>query len=137
MATLRKNATLDIDNAVFDFADQFSSEKKTIYKVCVTGGPCAGKTTAMAEISKYFGNYGFKVFIVPETATLTMCGGGDIVVSNKPFALAVQREIQIIKMQKSLENYFKELSKLGEDKKSIVLFDRGCMDARAYIDDEL
>jgi putative protein kinase ArgK-like GTPase of G3E family len=45
----------------------------------MTGGPCAGKTTAIAAISQDMTQLGYKVFVVPEAATLLMKGGAMIV----------------------------------------------------------
>jgi len=47
-------------------------------KICITGGPCAGKTTLMASVTAEFINYGIKVYTVPEAATLLMKGGAFI-----------------------------------------------------------
>lgn len=97
LSTLWKNKDIEVKN---DFTDNHGrSEGSSCYRICVTGGPCAGKTTgknidfcpflltclAMAEISKYFGNIGYTIYAVPETATLTMVGGGNIIVSLMPF----------------------------------------------------
>ena len=37
-----------------------------IKKIVLTGGPCAGKTTALVKIVEYFSGMGYKVFTVPE-----------------------------------------------------------------------
>ncbi len=36
------------------------------YKLVLTGGPCGGKTTALARLSSYLRERGFEVFTVPE-----------------------------------------------------------------------
>ena len=36
-----------------------------IKKVVLTGGPCAGKSTAIAKISKVFTEKGYEVLVVP------------------------------------------------------------------------
>jgi hypothetical protein len=46
-----------------------------IHRVCLTGGPCAGKTTALSVISDRLGSLGFRVFMVPEAATLLRKAG--------------------------------------------------------------
>ena len=38
-------------------------------KIVITGGPCAGKTTAMSWIQNAFTNKGYMVLFVDETAT--------------------------------------------------------------------
>lgn len=55
--------------------------KKTehpIVRICMTGGPCAGKTTALAKLNLVLTQLGFKVLLVPEAATLLMKGGAMI-----------------------------------------------------------
>jgi len=54
-------------------------ETVPIYKICLTGGPCAGKTTALTQLTDHLTEKGFKVFTVPEVPTLTMEGGGMII----------------------------------------------------------
>ena len=46
-----------------------------IYRLVLTGGPCAGKTSAMARLRGYLESRGFRVFVVPEAATLLFNGG--------------------------------------------------------------
>lgn len=111
-----------------------------IYTIVLTGGPCAGKTTALAEITMHAKKFGAEVLCVPETATLTMMGGGNIVVRDFPPALAIRREVQIVEFIQTIENYFKELAEIKKHThkgKILLLCDRGCMDARAYLPEEL
>ena len=49
--------------------------KRKIWKLVLTGGPCGGKTTGQAKLATFFENLGWKVFRVPETATVLMSGG--------------------------------------------------------------
>ena len=46
-----------------------------ITKIVITGGPCAGKTTAMSWIQSTFTKKGYTVLFVPETATELITGG--------------------------------------------------------------
>ena len=46
-----------------------------ISKIVITGGPCAGKTTAMSWIQNVFSQMGYTVLFVPETATELISGG--------------------------------------------------------------
>uniref|UniRef100_A0A170UE34 NadR/Ttd14 AAA domain-containing protein n=1 Tax=Triatoma infestans TaxID=30076 RepID=A0A170UE34_TRIIF len=50
-------------------------KEKRVYKIVLTGGPCGGKTTGQARLSTFFENLGWKVFRVPETATVLLSGG--------------------------------------------------------------
>ena len=58
-----------------DHPKVISESKYPIYRVCLTGGPCAGKTTAMATLTENLIRKGFKVLQVPEAATMMMKGG--------------------------------------------------------------
>ena len=37
----------------------------TIKKIVLTGGPCAGKTTALVKVIEHFSSLGYKVFTIP------------------------------------------------------------------------
>ena len=62
-------------NIRLNHPEVISGSKHSIYRVCLTGGPCAGKTTAMATLTLQLTTKGFKVYVVPEAATLMMKGG--------------------------------------------------------------
>ena len=49
-----------------------------IFKIVLTGGPCAGKTTAITTIAERLWENGFIVFIVPEAASMIFRSGGDL-----------------------------------------------------------
>jgi len=51
------------------------NERPKIWKLVLTGGPCAGKTTALARLSTFFENIGWKVYRVPESANILLSGG--------------------------------------------------------------
>ena len=52
--------------------------RTNITRICLTGGPCAGKTTAMAELKSDLSRQGIKVLIVPEAARMLWEGGAVI-----------------------------------------------------------
>ena len=41
-----------------------------IKKIVLTGGPCAGKTTALVKVIEHFSSLGYKVFTIPEVPTM-------------------------------------------------------------------
>lgn len=51
-----------------------SSGVKT-WRLVLTGGPCGGKTTAQNRLATFFESLGWRVFRVPETATILLNGG--------------------------------------------------------------
>ena len=49
-----------------------------IRKIVLTGGPCAGKTTALVRVIEHFNSRGFKVFCIPVCPPSTVLRGGTI-----------------------------------------------------------
>ena len=47
----------------------------SIEKIVITGGPCAGKSTALSKIQTEFTQMGYTVLIVAEAATELIMGG--------------------------------------------------------------
>ena len=60
---------------------RLSDSRVNITRILLTGGPCAGKTTALAAITQDLTQLGYKVLVVPEAATMIMKGGAMIVSS--------------------------------------------------------
>jgi len=110
---------------------QGAHPRRRIYKLVLTGGPCGGKTTGQAKLATFFENLGWKVFRVPETATVLMSGG---------IAFGELNEEQIFDFQENLirtmialeDTYFTMAAK--SDQNCLVICDRGLMDASAYIE---
>ncbi|EGR29592.1 hypothetical protein IMG5_152760 [Ichthyophthirius multifiliis] len=115
---------------------QFKQNKtgKPIYRICVTGGPCAGKTTSLITLKERLTERGFKVFTVPEIPTITMLGGGMIIMKGLTNEKACRFQTLLMKEVMNLEDYFYELAVLN-DEPAVILMDRGVMDARAYMDE--
>jgi len=61
-----------------------------ITRICLTGGPCAGKTTALAELSLVLNQMGFRVLIVPEAASILKKGGSAVDTGSMNFIQAVK-----------------------------------------------
>jgi len=104
-----------------------------IKKIVLTGGPCAGKTTALVKITEYFSGFGYKVFNVPEVPTIYSTAGWNYLTPNRD--LYYQGERAILETQLALENQFMQLAKVCE-KPVLIVCDRGAMDISAYIKPE-
>ena len=104
-----------------------------IKKIALTGGPCAGKTTALVKIVEYFSGMGYKVFTVPEVPTLFSAGGWNYLTPNRQ--LYYQGERAILETQLALEDQFVALAEVCT-KPVLVVCDRGAMDISAYIKPE-
>jgi thymidylate kinase len=107
-------------------------EELDFCKICITGGPCAGKTTAIASISERLRELGYTVFIVPEAATMIFSGGGDLDLRNYTEYNQLKFQYLLLTLQKWLEDIYSELALLNK-KKVCVLCDRGVMDGSAYL----
>lgn len=106
-----------------------------IGKIVLTGGPCAGKTTALARIEEELTEKGYRVFIVSESATELIKGG------IKPFGISsfdlLKFQELIFQYQLSKERIYDEaVMSLPSNEKCVIIYDRGIMDNKAYISDE-
>ena len=50
-------------------------DARRVSEIVLTGGPCAGKTTALAVLSQKLSDYGYQVLVCPETASLVINAG--------------------------------------------------------------
>lgn len=105
-------------------------EQKRLYKVVLTGGPCGGKTTGQMRLCTFFENMGWKVFRVPETATVLLSGGIKFSDLNAEEGFKFQENLLRTMIQ--IENTFFQL---GEScsRNCLIICDRGAMDASAFI----
>lgn len=105
---------------------------KEITKIVITGGPCAGKSTAMSRIQTAFSELGYTVLFVPETASELITGGV------APWTCGTNRDYQICQMrlQGEKERIWRRAAKTMKDERILIVCDRGMMDNRAYMDDE-
>ena len=110
-----------------------------IYKIVLTGGPCAGKTTVINAVKEKLIKAGYYVIVVPETAA-ELIRNGIIPNDDRGHTLRFQElvlETQARK-EKIVEAYCECIkdSKIGivdNSKGIVVLYDRGIMDNRAYL----
>ncbi|XP_064392262.1 TRPL translocation defect protein 14-like isoform X1 [Halichondria panicea] len=106
-----------------------SKRESVLYKVVLTGGPCAGKTTTVARLRTFFENLGWKVYTVPEAATILL--GGGVKYSEVSPIQAQEFNRNILKTILQLETTFFEMA--AEDKRNvIVVCDRGTYDPSAF-----
>lgn len=103
--------------------------------IVLTGGPCGGKTTVLSYLRKKLMDSGYRVFIVPEVATIVISGGvydmGHLAKNDPPRFLAVQCVISNIQI--GSRRAFNELARIAPGDKKVILLDRGDMDLQAYV----
>ena len=105
--------------------------EKMIRKIVITGGPCAGKTTAMSWIRNAFSQRGYCVLFVPETATELITGGV------APWTCGSNVEYQKcqVELQLTKERLFRQGAETMKADRILIVCDRGVMDNKAYMND--
>ena len=103
-----------------------------ITKIVITGGPCAGKTTAMSWIQNAFTQKGYLVLFVDETATELNGGGAPwrLTRNNKEY------QLQVTRLMLAKEQAFEAVARTFDAEKILIVCDRGTLDNRAYMNDE-
>eukprot|EP01064_Diplonema_japonicum_P039550 TRINITY_DN9944_c0_g1_i1.p1 TRINITY_DN9944_c0_g1~~TRINITY_DN9944_c0_g1_i1.p1 ORF type:complete len:526 (+),score=99.73 TRINITY_DN9944_c0_g1_i1:34-1578(+) len=110
----------------------FSSESEhPAYKVVLTGGPCAGKSSGMVKLRGLLEQNDFNVFCVPEAATILIDGGGVACFTADNDDALFRFQLALLETQLALEDAFQALAKVC-NKKAVLLCDRGSMDGRAF-----
>lgn len=107
---------------------------KNIKRIVLTGGPCAGKTTALVRIIEHFSSLGYKVFTIPEVPTLYSQGGWNYLTKNRD--LYYEGERAILETQLALEDSFTRMAEVCT-KPTLIVCDRGTMDISAYMTPEM
>lgn len=128
---IRKLAALfhtDIDDLLM--AREGEADMK-ITKIVITGGPCAGKSTAMSWIQNAFSKMGYAVLFVPETATELITGGV------APWTCGTNADYQKyqLKLQIEKEKIFEQAARTMTAEKVLIVCDRGTLDNQAYMNE--
>jgi predicted ATPase len=109
-------------------------ENVPFYKFVLTGGPCGGKTTALARLFSFLRERNFEVVSVPEAwGILTSHGMSLDFFSTEGIGPIVQGTVMDV--QKAMEDGAEKVLK-ARGKPAILLCDRGLMDGAVYISDD-
>ena len=103
--------------------------KQKITKIVLTGGPCAGKTTAMNWIENFFQKQGYKIVFVPETATELITSG----ITPWETKTTSDFESVLFDIQLAKEKFYEEGIKKLPNEKVLMVCDRGILDNKAYM----
>lgn len=106
-----------------------NDEKKIITKIVITGGPCAGKTTAMSWIQNAFTDLGYHVIFVPECATELINAG----ISGTTCKDVESFQRSLMSLQIIRENIYEKAAHDIKEDKVLIVCDRGTMDSKAYL----
>lgn len=102
-----------------------------VSKIVITGGPCAGKSTAMSWIQKAFTKMGYTVLFIPETATELINGG----VAPWTCGSNVDYQTCQMKLQIEKEKVFEQAARSMDCSKLLIVCDRGTLDNKAYMNE--
>ncbi|MBQ9116350.1 MAG: AAA family ATPase [Clostridia bacterium] len=113
-------------------AVNIAKKKNEVTKIVLTGGPCAGKTTAMSKIQERFTQLGYHVVFISETATELISGG----ISQATVADNYEFQRCLMRLQLERERiYCETVGDFALASKVLVVCDRGAMDNKAYMSD--
>ena len=100
-----------------------------VTKIVITGGPCAGKSTAFSRIQEEFTTMGYRVLFVPETATELINGG------IAPWTCKNSDEFQkyLMRLQLEKEKIFFSCAHSMSCDKVLIVCDRGMLDNKSYM----
>jgi predicted ATPase len=122
------------DNFTNDDIKKKLQQKAHIYRVVLTGGPCAGKSTMLSMIqTKFAQRTGIKVYTVPEAATLLV--GGGLEWKDMTYEKVIAYQLALLRVQIALEDQLYAIAQ-ANNQTSLIVSDRGCMDGRAYCSPE-
>jgi len=108
--------------------------KIPLFKFILTGGPCGGKTTAIARLSSFLRERGFEVIACAEVYTILASNGMSFdFYSTEGMDAVIQNSV--LDVQLSLEDSLEKVLK-ARGKPAVLLCDRGPMDGKAYLSDE-
>ena len=105
----------------------------TIKKIVLTGGPCAGKPTALVKIIDHFSGLGYKVFTIPEVPTMFTQAGMNYLTKNEKFFFEGEKATFLTQI--GLEDSFTKMAETI-DKPVIIVCDRGTMDISTYLTED-
>lgn len=103
-----------------------------IHKIVLTGGPCAGKTTARSWIQNSFERLGYRVLFIPEAYTELDCGG----ISSGAFRCNLDFQLPQFWLQLENEKVYERSARLMDTDKVLIVCDRGTIDNKPYMTEE-
>jgi len=89
------------------------AETVPITRICLTGGPCAGKTTALAELTLILNQMGFRVLQVPEAQMTLRKGGISQGDSNQTIGQKARFIKSMMKLQMEMEQIFINIAQMS------------------------
>ena len=113
------------------------SDSKTcppLYRFVISGGPCGGKTTALARVFSYLRERGFEVINCPEAYTILNSNGMSFDFFTTP-GMSCIIQGTVLDVQLAFEDGVQRVLK-ARGNPAVMLCDRGTMDGSVYVSTE-
>ena len=107
------------------------NKEPVITKIVITGGPCAGKSTALSWIQNEFVQKGYHVIFINEAATELISNG----ISNVTCESSILFQEALMKLQIEREKIYYEAARKMNKDKILIVCDRGALDSKAFLSD--
>ena len=120
----------DVFNVKLEYLLDNKNENINITKIVITGGPCAGKSTALSWIQNHFIKKGYKVLFINESATELINNG----INYETCKSRLDFQKAIVGLQLEKEKIYMNAAKLM-DGKILIVCDRGLLDSKAFINE--
>ena len=120
---------------LFHIQEVVMSKKNKVIEIVLTGGPCSGKTTMLAYLFEKVSNWGYRVFIAPETATEFMSTGIANLseIEKDDFYTYLQIEkLMLIEQAWKRKSYLRRAALFPEERR-VIFYDRAEADISAYM----
>ena len=98
-------------------------------KIALTGGPCGGKSAALCRIEEEFIKFGYKVFLINETATELRSMG----ISPESMGSVYEYQSKQFELQTTKEDVCGQDALASNAEKILIVCDRGLPDNAAYL----
>ena len=106
-----------------------------LVRIVITGGPCSGKSSALARTVRELEGEDYQILLMPETATSLISRGISPAVCQT--FLGYQKIQMYFQMEKE-KTYAMAAEEISRARKKdiLIVYDRGMMDNKAYMTDE-
>ena len=104
--------------------------------VCLTGGPCAGKSSVIAKLMALAQVHNIRVYYHPETQTLIRNGGFLSELRDMSKSQQLTYVQTLLRLQLSTENLFFNMAKISS-KKALIIVEKGLLDYKVLLEPEL
>lgn len=102
-----------------------------INMIVITGGPCAGKSTALSWVQNEFSQKGYQVIFIGEAATELINNG--ISVSSCKDRMIFQQALMCFQQER--EKIYLQTAKNMPQEKILIVCDRGILDSKAFLNE--